>query len=135
MKKLDIECNNESCPLYIEGVEDVDDKRPVTPLVNKAVNDAKVERAAIEASEKKKSEEEKMEAEKRKREWAAAEHAKYDPFSGAKEKEAEHALAKQAEVQIEMEKMKKRWEKMQKKNQKKAEELENLENVVDGVEE
>lgn len=125
MKKLGIECKNESCALYIEGVGDADDKLPVNPDVEKCVNDAKEERAAIKAEKKEKKKQEKAENKKRKRDEKEAEYAKYDPFSGAKEKEAEEAIERQKIQEQETEKI-----------QKAAEKLAKLEdNVMDSVEE
>ncbi|KAG6362645.1 hypothetical protein INS49_007737 [Diaporthe citri] len=132
MKKLGIECKNESCALYIEGVGDADEKLPVDPVIEKYVNDAKVERAAIKTEKKEKREQEKTENKKRKRDEKEAEYAKYDPFSGAKEKEAEEAIERQKQQERETENIVKSWKKIQKA----AEKLSKLEDtVIDSVEE
>lgn len=126
MKKLGIECQNEACALFIEGVEGADDNIPVNPVVQNCLADAKMERTAIKAKNK----EEKAENKKRKREENAAEYAPYNPFDGAKEQEAKEGI-KQAKLQIkEAKKIIKGWKKIQKS----AEELEELENVVESIE-
>lgn len=127
MKKLGIECQNDSCALFIEGIEGIDENLPVNPVIEKCLTDAKMERTAIKAKNK----EEKAENKKRKREENAAEYAPYNPFDGANDKKAKEAI-KQAKVQItEAKKIIKSWKKIQKS----AEKLEELENVVESVEE
>lgn len=90
MKKLGIECQNGSCILYIEGIQNVYEKPelPVNPIIKKCVEMAEKERAAIDAAQ----EQEKQEIKKRKREEEKAEYVNYDPFSGAKERAAEEAI-------------------------------------------
>lgn len=133
MKKLGIECENESCALYIEGVDNADDKLPVDPDIEKYVNDAKAQRAAIKAKDQEKREEEKAENKKRKREDKEAEYAKYDPFFIDKEKEAEEAIQQEKQQKQEAEKIVKSWKKIQKA----ADKLTKLEDrdEVDSVEE
>ena len=103
MKALGIECTNDSCPLYIEGIENVDEKLLVNPMVEKCVEAAKKERAAIDAAKKEKKAEDKK-----------AKYASYDPFSGAKEKAAEEAMHRAKSQKDETEKISKNWEKVQK---------------------
>lgn len=123
MKKLGIECKNESCPLYIEGVEDADDKQPVNPTIEKCLEKAKAEHAAAKVVEMQKRAEEKAAAKKVKRDEKAAAYAPYNAFSGAKEKEAEEGIERKKQQDIETEMIVKGWEKIQKA----AEELEELE--------
>lgn len=85
MKKLDIECKNETCPIYIEGIGEVNKKIPANPNIIKYVEMAKKQRAAIEAAEKQANREEEE-----------AQHANYNPFSGAREKKAFDALLEEA---------------------------------------
>lgn len=106
MKKLGIECQNDSCILYIEGIENVDEKLPVNPIIKKCVEMAEKDHAAVEAVKK----EEKEEIKKRKREEEKAEYANYDPFSGAKERVAEEAIHRQKRQKQESEKVIKNWQ-------------------------
>lgn len=109
MKKLGIECKNDSCILYIEGIQNVDDKLPVNPIIEKCVDMAEKERAVMDAAKK----EDKKEIKKRKREEEKAEYANYDPFSGAKEKAAEEAIHREKRQKEETEKIIKSWQEIQ----------------------
>ncbi|KKY35305.1 hypothetical protein UCDDA912_g04725 [Diaporthe ampelina] len=127
MKKLSIECENESCAFYIEGVEGADETLPVNPLVEKCIRDAKEERAA----KKDKKKEGKAESKEKKREEKKAEYAKYDPFSGTKEKEAKEGLERQKLQEVETEKIIKSWKKIKEA----AEKLEKFENEAAATDE
>lgn len=122
MKKLGIECKNESCALYIEGVGDADDKLPVNPAIEKCLADAKVDRAAIKVVKKKEKAEKKM----KKRDEREAVYAPYNPHSGAKDKEAKEASKRRKKQLREAKKIMKAWKKIGKATEK-LEKLETLE--------
>lgn len=125
MKKFDIECKNESCILYIEGLGDVDDKLPVNPVVKKCVDYANKKRATIKAIK----ENVKAEKRKKKREEKKAEYARYNPLSGAKEKEASESQKRHKRMLRHARKMAKGWKKIE-KTTKKIEALEKAAGLV-----
>lgn len=125
MKKFDIECKNESCVLYIEGLGDVDDKLPVNPVVKKCVDYANKKRATIKAIK----ENVKAERKKKKREDKKAEYARYNPLSGAKEKEASDSQKRHKRMLRHARKMAKGWKKIE-KTTKKIEALEKAAGLV-----
>lgn len=129
MKKLGIECKNESCALYIEGVSDVDDKLPVNPVIEKCLADAKVDRAAAKVVKK----QEKAEKKKKKRDEREAVYAPYNPHSGAKDKEAKEADKRRKKQLREAKKIMKAWKKIGKASEK-LERLEKLEKRLENPE-
>ncbi|POS72740.1 hypothetical protein DHEL01_v208862 [Diaporthe helianthi] len=87
MKKLGIDCQNEACPIYLEGIGAINTKAQANPNIAKYVQMARKERAAMDAAQK----QSKEQMEKRKLEKEKAEYAKYDPFSRAAEEKRKEA--------------------------------------------